>query len=92
MRDAQRAMRALGFPSELWAPLGESRINHDEFIRHVAAVHDALSIHADTAEARRRSMVPSAVRIVQNYLGWADRVCTHGTGVVETDDRRRPIP
>ena len=37
-------------------------------------------------------MVPSAVRIVQNYLGWADRVCTQGTGVVETDDRRRPIP
>jgi hypothetical protein len=85
-------MRALGFPPDLWTPLGEARITHDEFLRHVAAVHEALSVHADTAEARRRSMVPSAVRIVQNYLGWADRVCTHGTGVVETDDRRRPIP
>ncbi len=92
VRDAQRAMRALGFPPERWIPLGEARSTHDEFVLHVQEVHAALSVHADTAEARRRSMVPSAVRIVQNYLGWADRVCAHGTGVVETDDRRRPIP
>ncbi|MGH7693283.1 MAG: hypothetical protein ACREOA_11295, partial [Candidatus Dormibacteria bacterium] len=81
-----------GFAQELWSPLSDARIAHEAFSRHVLAVHEALSVHADTAEARRRSMVPSAVRIVQNYLGWADRVCTHGTGVVETDDRRRPIP
>ncbi len=92
VRDAQRAMRSLGFPPELWTPLNEARLESGVFANHVKEVHAALSVHADTAEARRRSMVPSAVRIVQNYLGWADRVCAHGTGVVETDDRRRPIP
>ncbi len=92
VRDAQRAMRALGFGEHLWTALGQARLTFDDFHAHVDEVHAALSIHADTAEARRRSLVPSAVRIVQNYLAWADRVCSHGTGVVETDDRRRPTP
>ncbi len=92
VRDAQRAMRALGFPDHMWTILAEPRLSPDAFAAHITEVHAALSVHADTAEARRRSLVPSAVRIVQNYLGWADRVCAHGTGVVETDDRRRPTP